>query len=284
MRRFFLQSILLHGIVLMLLVSWENPLTGKIGPRNIIQVSLIEKGGDETPSTNPEGAAEKPKGEKRIVRRTPPPPLVPKETSREIREKDPKEDPPQKEPAPQNAPDFQALRSEPLPGPPASGPAQPPGSPAGKTGGRPEKEQNPPGLPGSGGAVLMTSLIHGPGREENAVSGAGGNEAKISGSEGGNSERNPAASLSAVDPVLAQIMSRIEEAKRYPRAARRMRIEGKTVVRFKLKPGGQVEAAEVAESSGSDILDEASLKTVREAAPLPYKAGWLKVGIVFKIL
>ena len=76
----------------------------------------------------------------------------------------------------------------------------------------------------------------------------------------------------------------IEEAKRYPRAARRMGIEGKTVVRFKLKPGGQVEAVEVAESSGSDILDKASVETVREAAPLPYKEGWLKVGIVFKIL
>jgi protein TonB len=79
-------------------------------------------------------------------------------------------------------------------------------------------------------------------------------------------------------------MRRIEEAKRYPRAARRMGIEGKTVVRFKLKPGGQLEAAEIAESSGSDILDHASLQTVREAAPLPYKEGWLKVGIVFKIL
>jgi protein TonB len=87
-----------------------------------------------------------------------------------------------------------------------------------------------------------------------------------------------------VDPILLKIMRRIEEAKRYPMAARRMGIEGKTVVRFKLKPGGQVEAVEVAESSGSDILDKASVETIRGAAPLPYKEGWLKVGIVFKIL
>jgi protein TonB len=87
-----------------------------------------------------------------------------------------------------------------------------------------------------------------------------------------------------IDQVLQQIVRKIEAAKRYPRAARKMGIEGTTVVRFKLKPQGQVEAVEIAESSGSEILDHASLQTVRDAAPLPYKEGWLKVGIVFKIL
>jgi len=37
-------------------------------------------------------------------------------------------------------------------------------------------------------------------------------------------------------------------------------------------------------SSGSDILDQASLETVQRAVPLPYKEGWLRVVIVFKIL
>ena len=87
-----------------------------------------------------------------------------------------------------------------------------------------------------------------------------------------------------VDRILQQIMRKIEDAKRYPGAARRMGIEGKAIVRFKLKPQGQVEAIEIVESSGSEILDRASLQTVRDAVPLPYKAGWLKVGIVFKIL
>ena len=131
---------------------------------------------------------------------------------------------------------------------------------------------------------MEVSLNPGPGKE-GIASGGGEKQARVLGGEGGNSERKPTGSaLSAVDPVLLQIMRRIETAKRYPRVARRMGIEGKTVVRFKLKPGGQVEAVEVAESSGSDILDKASVETVREAAPLPYKEGWLKVGIVFKIL
>ena len=87
-----------------------------------------------------------------------------------------------------------------------------------------------------------------------------------------------------LDQLQQQIIRKIEAAKRYPRVARRMGIEGTAVVRFKLKPQGQVEAVEIAESSGSEILDHASLQTVRDAAPLPYKEGWLKVSIVFKIL
>jgi TonB family protein len=63
-----------------------------------------------------------------------------------------------------------------------------------------------------------------------------------------------------------------------------MGIEGTAVVRFRLEPSGQVEEVEVLESSGSGILDKASLETVRDASPLPYKEGWLKVGIVFKIV
>ena len=86
------------------------------------------------------------------------------------------------------------------------------------------------------------------------------------------------------DSILFEIMRRIEAAKRYPKVARRMGIEGKTAVRFKLKPNGKVESVEVMESSGADILDQASLETVRRAVPLPYKEGWLKVVIVFKIL
>jgi protein TonB len=79
-------------------------------------------------------------------------------------------------------------------------------------------------------------------------------------------------------------MGRIERAKRYPKVARRMGIEGKTTVRFKLKPNGKVDSAEILGSSGSDILDQASLETIQRATPLPYKEGWLKVIIIFKIL
>src|SRR5512138_2053484 len=100
MRRFLVQSILLHGIVLMLLFSWENPLAGKIALRNIIQVSLVEKGEDEPPPAKPEKAAGKPKEAKRIARLTPPSPVRPVETRQEVREEAPGTDSPRKEPAP----------------------------------------------------------------------------------------------------------------------------------------------------------------------------------------
>ena len=86
------------------------------------------------------------------------------------------------------------------------------------------------------------------------------------------------------DPIIGEIMRRIEAAKRYPRMARKMGIEGRAAVRFKLAPSGKVEAVELLETSGSEVLDQASLETVHRAAPLPYKDGWLRVVIVFKIL
>ena len=288
MRRFFFLSLFLHGVMLMLLFSWEIPLAGKITPRNIIQVSLIEKGEDETPPPKAEKAAEKPKAEKRIVKRDPAPLRLKTEGNRE---RNPRRRTPQrkknlqKEQVPRTEPDFQPNKSGPLPDPPArQGPPNHRETGRGRLRRGRGRKKKKPGSHEGGGAFLEVSLNPGPGKE--GIAGGGGEkQARVLGGEGGNSERKPAgSSLAAVDPVLLQIMRRIEEAKRYPRAARRMGIEGKTVVRFKLKPGGQVEAVEVAESSGSDILDKASVETVREAAPLPYKEGWLKVGIVFKIL
>jgi protein TonB len=287
MRRFFLQSLFLHGFVLMLLFSWENPLAGKHSPRSVIEVSLIEKGEKETPSAELEKAAEKPRSEKKVEKPAAAPLPAPKEIRRETPAAAPRRDPPQREAAPQPAPEFQARGSEPPPPSRAAGPAPLAEAPAGEAAGRGEGEEISPGPPAKGGAGLMASLSLNavPGIATAAGGGGGEKPARPPGEAGGNLGGNLAGpSPSAGDPVFSQILRRIEEAKRYPRAARRMGIEGTAVVRFKLKPGGQLEAAEIAESSGSDILDEASLKTVREAAPLPYKEGWLKVGIVFKIL
>ena len=284
MRRFFFLSLFLHGIVLMLLFSWEIPQAEKLMPRNVIRVSLIDEREEEAPPLKVEKAAEKPKVEKRIPKKDPTPLLEPKETKREIRKEILKEEKVQQEEEIQTQPDFQPNQSGTLPAPPMAETPQPSGTQAGEAAKGAGREKKEPGSNEGGGAFLEVSLNPGAGKE-GVVGGGEEKQARVLGGEGGSSEGKAAGpSLSEFDPVLMQIMRRIEEAKRYPRAARRMGIEGKTVVRFKLKPGGQLEAAEIAESSGSDILDHASLQTVREAAPLPYKEGWLKVGIVFKIL
>ena len=83
------------------------------------------------------------------------------------------------------------------------------------------------------------------------------------------------------DGILAHILRRIEGAKRYPEEARRLGHRGTVAVRFRIGLDGAVAAAEVTASSGSSLLDAASLETVRRAAPLPAVPGWLRVRISY---
>jgi TonB family protein len=77
------------------------------------------------------------------------------------------------------------------------------------------------------------------------------------------------------------IVSSIERVKSYPRMARERGIQGVVQVRFKLRPTGDVETVEIIKSSGYDILDDASIRTVYRAAPLPYVNGWVAVPIAY---
>lgn len=145
------------------------------------------------------------------------------------------------------------------------------------------------GISNAGGITDSSSIFLAPagfGRGEEEIPGGGGSTGSGPAKEEGaplRLSRVPPASQET-DPILLEIIRKIESAKRYPKIARKMGIEGTAVVRFKLRPKGQIETVEIVESSGSEILDKASLETVRDAAPFPYKEGWLKVGIVFKIL
>jgi protein TonB len=83
------------------------------------------------------------------------------------------------------------------------------------------------------------------------------------------------------DGGFTEILRRIEAAKHYPEEARRLGHRGTVAVRFRIGSDGTVAAAEVAASSGSSLLDAASLETVRRAAPLPLTPGWLLVRISY---
>jgi protein TonB len=61
----------------------------------------------------------------------------------------------------------------------------------------------------------------------------------------------------------------LERHKRYPETARRQRLTGSVTVRFILDREGQVTLVEVSESSGSPILDEEALATLKRASPMP---------------
>jgi periplasmic protein TonB len=61
----------------------------------------------------------------------------------------------------------------------------------------------------------------------------------------------------------------LERYRRYPESARKLGLKGSPTVRFFLDREGQVTLAEVTESSGSPILDQEALATVRRASPWP---------------
>jgi len=73
----------------------------------------------------------------------------------------------------------------------------------------------------------------------------------------------------------------IERTKNYPRLARERGIEGTVRLRFRLLPTGAIEKLELVESSGSELLDSASIRSVYRAAPMPYVQGWVEVPMAY---
>ena len=77
------------------------------------------------------------------------------------------------------------------------------------------------------------------------------------------------------------VHSALEKVKTYPRMARERGVEGVVLVRFKVLPTGEIERVDIIKSSGSDILDTASVRTVYRAAPMPYVNGWVEVPMSY---
>jgi protein TonB len=290
MGRFFfiIISAIFHGMLLLLIFSWELPLTDRLFPKNILEVSLVEKIEEMKPRMalprmmnkpenmkSPEKKEILPAPEKKEVKREEkiePAPAILKEE----RQKDDDRVPPEnKDLRPQVE---QPLRAEAKTNPPRQ-----------EMGNYEWRESWPEGKGGDGakegaGSTFLASAASGAGAEGISLGGRGGTPGRMRG------EGSPGQMASIrhspggeSDAVLSSILRKLEAAKRYPRIARMMRVEGTAVVRFKLNSEGRVETVEIVDSSGSEILDKASLETVHAAAPFPYKEGWLKVGIVFKI-
>lgn len=79
------------------------------------------------------------------------------------------------------------------------------------------------------------------------------------------------------------ILSRIDAAKLYPRLAIRRGMEGAATIKFRVSRDGEVDEISLVKSSGFGILDRASIKAVKKAAPFPYFDVWLKVAVSFKL-
>jgi len=300
MKRFLPISIFLHAVVLLFLFSREIPLADRIHAGSVVEVSLVERiegkpegkkeQGDkksEKKSSKKEDIQEKKKAEatqqvaraKEELRMEEPKPKKTEPVQKEIREEKAKAE----EGMPAEPPVLTA-RSEEFPVLMARLTPSAGGTAGKRESASPLKGSPTSGGRGDGGAVFLASAGPESGREGIAIGGGGKGSGAAQG-EGGTSRFTSIQKSSGDgDSIIAEIVRRIEGAKRYPRMARKMGIEGRATVRFKLKANGRIEKAELLETSGSEILDQASLETVQRAAPLPYKEGWLKVVIVFKIL
>jgi len=291
-RFFIIISAIFHGALFLLLFSWEVPLADRLLPRNILEVSLVEKV-EETNLQKIVPRILKEPGKVKIPEKRE---MIQAPEKKEVRKDEKREE--KREPAQAILKEERQEADDPVPPenkalkPQVEQPsgAQEKTNPQLREGGNlealellPEGKGGPGAKEGPGSAFLASaaSLV---GVEGIGLGGGAGipGRAKGEGSPGqmASIHHSPGGDL---DPILSLILRKLEAAKRYPRMARKMGVEGTAVVRFRLRPEGRVEAVEIVDSSGSEILDKASLETVHAAAPFPYKAGWLKVGIVFKI-
>lgn len=79
------------------------------------------------------------------------------------------------------------------------------------------------------------------------------------------------------------LRQRIERAKRYPAQARRWGMEGTAEVQFRIAGDGGVQGVTIVKSSGSAILDRASVETIKRAAPFPVISGAIRIPISYRL-
>ncbi|HKB23630.1 MAG TPA: energy transducer TonB [Methylomirabilota bacterium] len=72
---------------------------------------------------------------------------------------------------------------------------------------------------------------------------------------------------------LTRLRERIQEALRYPPAARRRGLQGTVALEIVIRPDGTFGLVGLADSSSHALLDAAALETVRRLAPEPFPPG-----------
>jgi len=100
--------------------------------------------------------------------------------------------------------------------------------------------------------------------------------------------------VNVTDDVLQRfaeaVRRKIESRKKYPVAAQRIGIEGRTGIKMTILKDGRLEKVEIVKSSGYEILDRAALQSILDAAPFPPIPEEMKqdeiqmsIHLVFKI-
>ncbi len=86
------------------------------------------------------------------------------------------------------------------------------------------------------------------------------------------------------------VKQRIEEVRRYPSWAKRRGVEGEVCIKFAVLSNGLSQDIRIIQSSGSKVLDEEAVDTIRRASPFPpvpeeidSSLIWMEVSIVFTL-
>jgi protein TonB len=87
----------------------------------------------------------------------------------------------------------------------------------------------------------------------------------------------------ALADIVRSIRDSIERKKTYPLAARRRGTEGVVHVGFRITPQGGPEDLRIIKSSGSSMLDKATVDIVKKAAPFPYVDADIEIPVVFRL-
>ena len=87
----------------------------------------------------------------------------------------------------------------------------------------------------------------------------------------------------SVEERLATIHARVRQVATYPPIARARAVTGETVVEFEIDPDGSPRDVRTAHSSGSESLDRAAERAVRDAAPLPRVVGSVRMPVRFQL-
>lgn len=83
--------------------------------------------------------------------------------------------------------------------------------------------------------------------------------------------------------VIAKIRKKIAREQVYPLEAQEGKIEGDVKVSFKIKEDGDLSFIKILQSSGSPLLDQAALQTIKKAAPLPFYPDVLALKLEYKL-
>lgn len=100
---------------------------------------------------------------------------------------------------------------------------------------------------------------------------------------GGNGEGFDSTGTTFPPDVLQQIRQRILRVKEYPLQASRRGIQGVVGIMFNLLSDGNVGQVRVVQSSGSPLLDDEAVATIKRGSPYPFYSSEITLSLKFDL-